>query len=101
MTPEEAAKVLADRAKALGRADADTNEILIRAARDVAAGVKGMAQRAGHSIAVRVVERGNGVRLTVVGPQAVRYKRLIEDELQRRVPDIHAEIRTQITRRSR
>lgn len=101
MSPEEAARVLAERARALHGADGDALELLSRAARDVAAGVKGMAQRAGHNVSIRVVTRGDSVRLTVVGPQAVRYKRLVEDELARRVPDIKAEIRTQITRRSR
>jgi hypothetical protein len=98
---EEGLAELQRRAEKLRRAHEHSPEILERAAREVAAGVKGMAQRAGHNVAIRVVTRGDGVRLTVVGPQAVRYRRLVEEELKRRVPDVKAEIRTQITRRSR
>lgn len=101
VNPEEGAAELARRAAKLKGLDAELPLAAEQAARDVAAGVKGMAQRNGHKVAIRVIAQGSVVRLTVVGPQAVRYRRLVEVEMKRRVPDIQAEIRTQITRRAR
>ncbi len=101
MKPEEAARALTDHADKLRRADEGISGAGLRAVREVAAGIKGMAQRAGDRLDVRVVERRDGVRLTVTGRHAARYQRKIRDELQRRAPDVATEIRAQITGRAR
>jgi hypothetical protein len=58
-----------------------------------------MAARSGDTLEVRVVTKPNGVRITVQGPRAATYSALIERQLNRRVPQLQAEIRTQTTTR--
>lgn len=74
--------------------------ILERAATEVAKAVRASATRNGHHVGIRVVRKSSGVRVTITGPQAARYRKPVQDELQRRVPEITAEIRTMITRRA-
>jgi hypothetical protein len=90
--PEDAAKALTDE---------NVSEVPVNAVREVAAGVKGMAQRAGDRLDVRVVARAGGVRLTVVGRHASHYRKVISDELARRAPQVRTEIRTRVVGRTR
>ena len=75
--------------------------ILEKVATEVARSVRASATRNGHHVGIRVVRKTNGVRVTITGPQAARYRRPVQDELERRVPQIQAEIRTMITRRAK
>lgn len=97
MDPKAAADQLAARAKAL-RDQPDSPESLHQAAREVAAQVRTIAARRGDSIGVRVVVKNGGVRLTIVGRKAGAYRKLAKAELERRVPQIKAEIRTHLQR---
>lgn len=101
MNPEDATRKLTEKAEQLRKADEGVTSAGLRAVREVAAGVKGRAQRVGDRLDVRVVERRDGVRLTVAGRHAARYRQLIRDELARRAPDVQTEIRAQITGRTR
>jgi hypothetical protein len=74
-------------------------EPLMHAAREVASDIRVTASRAGHSVGVRLVERDGGVRITVTGPQANRYRLMMEKAMQTRLPGARAEIRSMITRR--
>lgn len=101
MKPTEAGRKLEEiAAKARQGAEPDAGP-LVEAAREVAALLKANASRSGHSIAVRVVEKHNGVRLTVTGPHAGRYKALAEREMNARAVGAKAEVRAQITRRAK
>ena len=101
MNPTEGARALEEVAS---QARANTNpdcQPLHDAAKSVAALIRANASRAGHSIAVRVVEKGDGVRLTVTGRHAGRYQTLAARELDARMPGAKAEIRAQVTRRAK
>jgi hypothetical protein len=74
---------------------------LLNAAKSAASLVRANASRNGHTVAVRVVSKSGGVRVTVTGPHASRYRQLMEREMDARMPDVHAEIRAQITRRAK
>lgn len=74
---------------------------LERAAKDAASQVRAAAARAHHNVSVRVVQRNGGVRVTVQGPQAARYRALVQRELDARIPGVKAEIRAKVTRRAR
>ena len=94
MSPEEAAKMLQGRVDALRSVPAEALEVLARETKAAASQVRGVAARARHSIDVRIVVRGGGVRVTIVGQQASRYRAMLEKELDRRVPNMKADIRT-------
>ena len=74
---------------------------LVRAAKLAAGIVRHRAVRAGHIVSIRVIERPNGVRISVSGPQAHRYRKVIGAELDRLKPETAADIRAQITRKIR
>jgi hypothetical protein len=102
MTPHEANSLLEARTAQIKAAAAAADPApLQRAARQVGAAVKDIAGRQGHVIEVRVVERPNGVRLTVKGRYAARYRRMVETTMARVVPQAAVEIRTQITQSAR
>lgn len=85
----------------LRAAAASANLALEKAAVEVARMVRAEAARRGHSVGIRVVRRTNGVRVTVTGPQAGRYRAAVERALEDKVPQASAEIRAQITRRAK
>ena len=102
MKPEDAPRALRDRAqKAREAVESPDVTPLLRAAREVASTVREQAHRAKDQISVRVVEKRDGVRITVVGPRAVRYRRMVQQGLEARMDAAKAEIRAQITRRAR
>jgi hypothetical protein len=74
--------------------------ILERAATEVAKAVRADAARHGHHVGIRVVRKTTGVRVTITGPQAARYRRPVQDALEARVPDVQAQIRVMTTRRA-
>lgn len=74
--------------------------ILVKVVNEVAKSVRADAARNGHRVGIRVVRKTAGVRVTITGPQAARYRRPVQEELERRVPGIEAEIRMMITRRA-
>lgn len=74
---------------------------LQRAAKQAAATALVTAQRAGHSVGIRVMERANGVRITVTGPKAHRYRAIVNAELERLAPTTSAEVSSQIVRKIR
>jgi len=74
---------------------------LLRAAKQAAGQVRIAASRAGHSVGIRVAQRGQGVRITVTGPQAVRYRSMIGAVLDQQMPGVGADIRAQITRKAK
>lgn len=98
MRPEESSRALdqvTERARAAANPDP---EPLVRAAKEAASIIRGNASAAHHSIAVRVVAKHNGVRVTITGRHAERYKALLTRELDARMPGARAEIRTMATR---
>lgn len=102
MTPEQAMRQLDGVVNDIRAAGEGVElEPLLKACQQVAQRVREQAARSGHSIAVRVVERGNGVRLTVRGPHAVRYRSMASRELAALIPDARADIRAQVTRKAR
>jgi hypothetical protein len=48
---------------------------------------------------VRVVPKGDGIRITLQGPRAAAYRAVIEHQLERRIPALKAEIRIRTTTR--
>lgn len=98
MKPEDAVKPLKQAADDL-RAVRPDPQPLLEAAKEVTSLLRANAARAGHSVAIRVIGTGDGVRITVVGPQASRYRALARREMDARMPGVKAEIRAQITRR--
>lgn len=99
MNPERVGAELAERTAYLKDVPAKSLDQMAKSVREVIAGVRGQAQRAGHNIDVRMVVRGQGVRVTVLGPHAARYRSLISKELTRR--DLQAELRTMATSRKK
>lgn len=70
-----------------------------KVANEVAKAVRNDAARHGHAVGVRVVRRTSGVRVTITGPQASRYRVPLEKALREKAPQAQAEIRAMITRR--
>jgi hypothetical protein len=101
VNPVEAAGVIAAQTEHLKTIPVEALARLERAAREAAAVARAQAAQSRHSVSVRIVARHGGVRVTVQGPQATRYRALIERELNARIPDVKAEIRAQVTRKSR
>lgn len=101
MNPEQIAAQLAGRTAALKAAAVGAGEPLMRRARTIASTVRVEAARNGHPIGIRLVERRGGLRLTVSGPHAARYAKMIGSQLDRELPDLKAEIRSQIKGKSR
>lgn len=102
MKLEEAASAMSAATDRVTRAvDSLDTTPLERVAREVAVKVRQTAQSSGDSVAIRVVRKHQGVRITVVGRRAARYRSMVERELAAKMPDASAEIRAQITRRAR
>lgn len=99
MRPDQASAELARQTAELRQTRVDPHP-LVEAARQVASTVRANASRNGHTVAVRVVAKGDGVRLTVVGPHAMRYRVMAEKQMDEMMPGVHAQIRAQITRRA-
>jgi len=99
MTPAEAASVQREETQRLALAVQEPFDQLEHAATEVARMVRQDAQRNGRSVGIRVVRKASGVRVTVTGPSAARYRRVVQDELERRIPEIGAEVRARITRK--
>lgn len=98
MNPDQVHDALQARMAELKAAAAASDPApLQRVARQVASQVREIAGREGHVISIRVIERPNGVRITVTGRYASRYRKMVEDRLGKLVPDAAVEIRTQIT----
>lgn len=85
--------------EALRARAAHVQDPLLAAAKDVAITVKKLAARNGHSLNIRVVKKSGGVRITVVGARAERYRAIVGSELARRAPGAQAEIRAQLSGR--
>jgi hypothetical protein len=103
VTPEQAARALAARTadvKAAG--DGVSIEPLMRATRQAANVVRQHASRSGSPISIRVSQRANGVRVTVTGRDAARYRALLSQQLATLMPaakaDIHAQIKARAAR---
>lgn len=90
-----------DRLAAQMRGVQPDSQAVMRSVHEVASLVRASAARAGDSVGVRVLSRQEGVRITVIGPRAARYKGMIQTEMSKRLPSIQTEIRTQIARKSR
>lgn len=102
MKPSEGAEELARRAAALRAAGTNVDvSPLLQAARETAAAVKAAAASNRHSVGVRIVAKSSGIRVTLTGPHAQRYRKMMADGLDRRAPAAKAEIRANITRRAR
>jgi hypothetical protein len=97
MKPGEVPTALGNQTTELRATRADPAPLL-EAARQTASLVRANASRAGHSVQVRVVARGEGVRITVAGPQANRYREMVERQMDAMLPAARAEIRAQLTR---
>jgi len=69
------------------------------AARAAASDVRSSAARAHDRVGVRIVRKGDGIRITLVGPAANKYRAFMARGMQQRMPGVMAEIRTQVTRR--
>lgn len=101
MKPQDAGRALDEIASRARQGAVPDVEPLVEAARAVAALLRANASRSGHSIGIRLVEKANGVRLTIVGPHAGRYEALAKREMDARMPGASAEIRAKITRRAK
>jgi hypothetical protein len=80
---------------------ADAPVVVEKIAKEIAQQVRLQAIRNGHSIGIRIVRRTNGVRITLTGPQAQRYRKPLEDAMRAQVPRAAAEIRVLMTRRAK
>lgn len=74
---------------------------LERQARAAASMLRSTAARAHDRVGARIVRHGNGIRVTLTGPAAGKYRAFMARELARRMPQEAAELRTQITRKIR
>lgn len=98
MTPDEVAELQRSQTRQLALDAQAPLEALEQAANEVAKIVRSDAARSGRSVGIRVVRKPTGVRVTVTGPNAPRYRRVVEDELDKRIPGVEAQVRARITR---
>ena len=101
MNIAQAMAVMSGRAEKLTAATTADPEALQRAAKTVASTVRSMAFRSGHQVNIKVTSRANGVRISVSGPQAHRYRTIMTAELNKVRPETAADIKAQITRKIR
>lgn len=66
---------------------------------DIARDVRAEATRRRHQIGIRIARRREGVRITITGRDANRYRRPVQEALEKRAPLLKAEIRTMLTRK--
>jgi hypothetical protein len=85
----------------LKAADANAPIVLLKIVNEIARSVRADATRHGHRVGIRVVQRTNGVRITVTGPHASRYRAPVEKAMRDRAPGAEAEIRVMLTRRAK
>jgi hypothetical protein len=98
MNPSDAGRGLDDQAAKI-KAAGDHVDLtpLVQAARAAIQVVRAAAQQHRDPVGVRLVEKPNGIRLTVTGPKAARYRTLLEREMNARMPEATTEIRALIT----
>jgi hypothetical protein len=102
MTPEQAMRLMAAKSMAIGKAgNAVSLDMLRGSATKVANRARTSAAMAGHEVNIKVSARDKGVRVTVSGPKAKRYRQMISRELNALVPETKADITAQITRQVR
>lgn len=102
MNPDQVHSALEARTAQLkAAAEAMDPAPLQRLAKQVATQIREIAGRSGHVVSVRVVERPTGVRITIVGRNASRYRKMVEDRLTKLVPDAAVEIRTNTNQKAR
>lgn len=100
MTPEQASDALRSTSDAIRAAGEEaTAEPLLKMASQVAQEVRALAAQSGHSIGIRVASKDRGIRLTVTGRQAGRYRQLVERRIDTLMPEVKTEIRAMVTRR--
>jgi hypothetical protein len=97
--PEEAGAAIAAQTANLKEIPQKAQQLLEAEARTAASTVRVQAARAGDSLDVRVVPKGDGIRITLQGPRAAAYRAVIEHQLERRIPALKAEIRIRTTTR--
>ena len=103
MTPDQAMDKLRERANQVR--DAGRAEDLLgpaqQVARQIATQVRMEATRRGHTIGVRVMSKAGGIRVTVTGPYAGRYRDALSKAFDQQLPRVTTEIRSMITRRAK
>jgi len=98
MRPSEVNRELDDQAAKIKAAGEHLDVTpLVAAARAAIQAVRTAAQQNRDPVGVRLVEKPNGIRLTVTGPKAARYRTLLEREMNARMPEASTEIRALIT----
>ena len=101
MNPAQAMAAMNARAEVLAAGGAPDPASLVRAAKAAAGKVRQLAASSGHSVSIRVIERPNGVRISVSGHQAHRYRAVVTAELDRLRPETKADLAAAITRKIR
>jgi hypothetical protein len=69
---------------------------LLNAAHDAASAVRDIALQSREPVRIRVVAAPRGVRVTVVGARAGKYRALMERALEQRYPATEAAVRADI-----
>lgn len=69
---------------------------LLNAAHDAASAVREIASQSREAVRIRVVAAPRGVRVTVVGARAGKYRALMERALEQRYPAAEAAVRADI-----
>jgi hypothetical protein len=98
---EEAGAAIAEQTQHLRDVPAQGRAALEAAARQAASSVRQIAARNHHDVQVRVVNKPNGVRVTIAGRHAARYRTMVEQDLAARLPGVSAQIRTMTGGKSR
>lgn len=101
MRPAQAMALMNTRTEALAAGAHPDPESLIRAAKMAATKVSRLAVISGHQVNIKVMAKTNGVRISVSGPKAHRYRAIITEELNRTRPETKADIVAQLTRKIR
>lgn len=101
MKLEDAAESVTAQTTHLKDVPAQARSALEAAAREAASSVRQAAARNHHNVSVRVVAKPGGVRVTVAGRQAARYRTMVEKDLADRALGVQAQIRTMTGGKSR
>lgn len=89
-----------DVARGISRASQIDTSALMALAKRSAISVSRAAQSSKDSIDIRVTQHSDGVRVSIVGPNASRYKVMMSRLLGSQMADVKADIRTRIIKRS-
>lgn len=98
MKPVDAARALSESASRMSRAVRIDTTAMMALAKQSAASANRAAQSSRDSIDIRVTQHSDGVRVSIRGPNALRYKSMMSRQMNAGMSNVKADIRARIVK---